>query len=223
MKQKLLLVLCVISLVALSSGCLVREATFSLESWKVIGDGGRPSIVIACRASDSVRLCLTDPNGVEVDSEYVEKGITGANLCLAPQWHTPVSGTYTLIAKDRARDTIFTDWITFLGVNLLVSKIIPHWKYHEWSDEYCLEGLRVFMKNEGDLPAYPSCADVEINGNLGTFSFLTTVMPPNSEREISGSIHMSGISSEEQYMTITLKDIAGYTIVEYPIKVTPAN
>ncbi|VUT27906.1 MAG: hypothetical protein SYNGOMJ08_00461 [Candidatus Syntrophoarchaeum sp. GoM_oil] len=223
--KKTLIILVSVAIVSVCFvGCVEPPKTeFSLKSWEVIDDNGAPSLIMSFNASNDVWIHVTDPDGVETDfRKRIENGITGAKLCLAGYKEIPQAGTYTLIVKDKYGDIIFTKEISFIGIDVSITKCTPSWKYYKWSDKYTLDSLTISVKNEGDLPAYIDKADVTIDGKVSSL-LLSEVVLPNQDKTIAKNTHINDIMSGEHEMTVILKDRSKNTVSTYTTEAVPSK
>ena len=149
--RKIALVAMVVLLVGLLTGCAAKTK-FELSEWKVIDDEGYATLQIKFTATKSIMLSLIDPDGFDVDTDYCGEGVTASQLRLTKEMYTtPKAGQYKLIVEDE-KGVVATETFTFTGAKVTISDVSIGEKVN-WK-----------MKNEGDLPYYPSGGKVTING-----------------------------------------------------------
>ena len=205
------------------SGCVEEKPKFQLKDWKVINDMGVPKLQIKFSTTKGVELTLTNPDGVKTDWNYIEPGVTGAKLRMSDYGRTPAPGTYTLIIKDvLGREVTPPLAFNFSGAKLKIVGITPTWKYYEYLGYYSLTNLAIEVENMGDLPAYISKGELNIDGKIETVYYLTECVLPKETRTITDSVYISDISPGTCALTITLKDSADAIMATYSTEVTPS-
>lgn len=190
---------------------------FSLTSWKVVDDGGCSYLLVSFDATDDVWLYLTDPDGVQRDSRFATKGIGGAELRMGTYRETPSPGAYTVLVKDVRGEILYTRKFPFEGADLSVTECIPGWKYREGLGYWELRTLRIVMRNNGDLPAYPRTLDISLDGGID-FTHLEpsdVVVLPNQEKTANARCLISEVSSGSHTMVIVFKGHSDNFLVTY--------
>jgi len=186
---------------------IANTATFTLKSWEVIDDDGYPGLLIKFDVTENVELTMLNPDGVQVDWDYVDETEHGVNIDLAGYHETPKSGTYIFVVKTSWPEvTIFTKDFTFNRPDLSIIDIQPTWKYYENLRYYSMTNIDVTINNSGDLPIYPVQGRVELNGESDSLWFSSSVVMPNEQKTISASVYMSDIDSGTYTLILFLED-----------------
>ena len=213
--KKVLLCLTLVG-AAFLAGCAEEEVQFQLEEWKVVNEMDVPKLQIKFSATDNVELTLLDPDGVETDWVYTEKGVTGAKLRMADYGKTPPSGTYTLLVKDSLGEQITSLTFNFSGAKLKVIGVTPTWQYWSFLEYYALEDLAIKVENTGDLPAYITEVEINIDGEMiDTAHPVTQCILPKEAKTITISTYISEISPGTHTLKITLRDSAETVMATY--------
>jgi hypothetical protein len=209
---------------------VAEETQFQLTDWAVIDYYNTASLQLHFTTTGDAELLLTNPDGVEADSERVyywgwdtEAEEKETELDLAGYRETPAAGQYTLTVKDALGKTIATEIFSFAGAEVTVSEVLLTWNYSSYSD-YSLKSISFKVTNNGDLPAYIDGGKVTVDSKAQTLYFYPyeTILP-DEEATLYDSIYaISGITAGPKSFTLELKDGAGKVIASYSATVTPS-
>lgn len=205
----------------------VEPEEFKLTEWSVIDDNGAAALQASVSVTGSVNLILTDPDGVERDSDSCDQDVTEVKLKLASKGETPKPGAYTLLVTDAQGNEITTETFDFTGAKLAVSVNLLGWTrgsglpYPRWSSGLHLGSIGFTVTNTGDVPAYIGKTKISVLGRGGSFSSKQVVLP-GGEKVISKSRSeyalpsesplISKVPSGQRTLTLELEDSAGRVI-----------
>lgn len=194
---------------------------FTLTGSEVVTNIGHPALQVQFTATDYVSLTLTNPDGVQTGSASAEKGVTAVILAMAGYYETPDAGAYTLIVEESSGAQIATHTFTYLGGSASISDVSLTWYWLTLSLDYTLEGISFKVKNAGDLPVCVYEADLSIDGN-GETAYISEAVLPGEEKTMTETTSLSGISSGQHTLTLTLKDSEDNVVCTYTTNVTPS-
>jgi len=169
-----------------------------------------------------VSLRLISPDGVQTGSGYAENRVTAVILNMAGYYETASAGAYTLIVEESLGTQVATSTFDFLGGSASISGVTLTWSWSTWSLDYTLEGISFKVSNTGDLPVCIYCGGgVSIDGQMEVL-YLSDVVLPGEQKTITKSLYISGISSGQHTLTLTLKDSKDNVVCSYSGLVTPS-
>jgi hypothetical protein len=193
----------------------------TLTGSQVVTDIGHPALQVQFTATDYISLRLTNPDGVQTGSASAEKGVTAAILAMAGYYETPDAGVYTLIVEESSGAQIATQIFTYLGGSASISDVSLTWYWSTWSLDYTLDGISFKATNAGDLPVCMYKGELSIDGNQETL-YVTEAVLPGEQKTITETTSLSGISSGQHTLTVTLKDYDEKVVCTYSRTVTPS-
>jgi hypothetical protein len=127
---------------------VAEETRFQLTDWAVVDHYNTASLQLSFTITGDVELLLTNPDGVEVDSErvyhwgwYTEAEEKEAELDLAGYKEVPEAGQYTLTVKDALGKIIATEIFSFAGGEVTISEVSLTWDYDEYWNSYSLKNI----------------------------------------------------------------------------------
>ena len=191
---------------------------FTFTGSQVIADGGSPALQVQFTATDYISLRLTNPDGVQTGSASADKGVTAVILDMAGFYKTAAAGAYTLIVEESSGTQIATHTFTYLGGSASISEVSLTWY---WSLDYTLEGISFKIKNAGDLPVCVYKAELSVDGEQEIF-YIPDAVLPGEQKTITDTTYLSGISSGQHTLTLTLKDCEDKVVCTYTANVTPS-
>jgi hypothetical protein len=200
---------------------VAEETEFQLTDWAVVDHYSTAALQLTFTTTRDVDLLLTNPDGMEADSERIYGWQTETYLDLADYREVPDSGEYTLTVRDGVGTTIATQTFNFIGTQLTISEVSLTWTYWEYSDEYWLQGMSFSVTNDGDLLAYVAQVRVSLDGKEDSWPMYENVLP--SEKKVfQPLIYIYDIAPGDKNLTIELLDGAGEVIASYSATVTPS-
>jgi hypothetical protein len=200
-----LLLLC--SMVVPSGKALAVD--FTLSSWEVVNDSGYPGLLLTFDITDDVEMRLNDPDGVEVDYQYVDQSERLVYMHLAGYGMTPKPGTYELLVTPRwAEEIIFRREFTFQGADLFVAEVEMTWDWRLFYE------VAIAVENNGDLPAYLAGGAVRIQDEEDSLAYSTTLIMPGEGETITDEVYVK-IPSGTYPIDITLTDHGGDIVTSY--------
>lgn len=220
--KKRIVVLVIIVLLSSFSGCtLFNRTEFSLISSVIDDVDGFVGMSIRFNISGKTTLKMFGPDGDVLFLDDYYKGIHDAVAYLDEYRKTPSSGRYVLKAYDENENLIFENELFFKGQNLSLIEVIEKW----WLEDikYSLVGLSITIKNNGDLPAYPYVADVEIDNKKSSGFFMPTVILPRQSKDVHCFVYIDGISSKNNLLKISLKNNEENIIANTSYTVSPSE
>jgi hypothetical protein len=194
---------------------------FALTGSQAVNDSGHAALRVQFTATAPVYLRLISPDGIQTGSDYADNGVTAVVLDMAGYYETASAGTYTLIVEESSGTRIATPTFNFLGGSGAISEVTPTWSWSTWSLDYTLEGISFKVSNTGDLPVCIYGGEVSIDGKKETL-FMSDVVLPGEQKTIIESLYISGISSGQHTLTLTLKDSENEVVCSYSGTVTPS-
>jgi hypothetical protein len=201
---------------------VAEETEFQLIDWAVVDYYGTAALQLTFTTTGDVDLILTNPDGMEADSERIYYWQTERNLDLADYREVPDGGEYTLTVKDGVGTTIATHTFDFIGTQVTISEVSLTWTYWEYSDEYWLRGESFSVTNNGDLLGYVAQVRISIDGKEGSWPMYEKVLP-GEEKIFQPLIYIYDIAPGDKTLTIELLDGAGKVIASYSATVTPSE
>jgi hypothetical protein len=194
---------------------------FTLTGSQVAGDSNSAALRVRFTATGPIALRLTGPDGAGVGSAYAEKGVTTVLLDMAGYGESPSPGTYTLIVEESGDVQIATSTFNFVGGSASVSEVTLTWSWSTWSLDYTLEGISFKVNTTGDLPVCTYEGEVSIDGQTEAL-YPSQVVLPGEQKTITDTLYISGISSGQHPLTLTIKDSQDKVVCSYSGTVTPS-
>jgi len=190
------------------SGCtLLHQTHFTLLSLTVDDDQGFPRMSVQFNVSDIAMLTLTGPSHTTLFSETYYNGVHTESIYFSSYRTTIDPGSYTLKAVDASKQIIYENEMSFLGANLSVISVSAD----TWNDTVSNQvvALHITLKNNGDLPAYPSQASILQEDSTTEVTLLPTVVPPSSTTQITCFLPPQNLTTQTKHLTIFLSDTKG--------------
>ena len=213
MKIKFIIILLISSIIILP--CKIFAQDFTLNSWEVADDDGYASLLIKFDVTDSVRMQVNDPDGVEVDTEYVDEFDDAVYIHLAGYLGTPKSGTYKFqVISSLSDELIFSKEFSFDGPNLSITNVKVSWEWSSLFDAYDIESIEITVKNDGDLPIYPTGGTVEIEDEKYSLYYSTVTVMPGESKTIEQDPFMY-VPAGSHSIDVSITDFDNNTIASY--------
>jgi hypothetical protein len=206
---------------ASTTPAVAEETEFQLTDWAAVDYYGTAALQLSFTTTGDVDLILTNPDGMEADSQRIYDWQTEWELDLAGHREVPDGGEYTLTVKDGVGNVIATETFDFRGAEITISDVSLTW-YQTYSGDYWLEGLSFKVTNSGDLPAYIEDVRITLNG-LEDTSWLWETLLPGEEKHCDPYVWIRDVSPGPKTLTIELLDGAGKVIASYSATVTPSE
>lgn len=197
---------------------------FEILEWTIVDKNSYSNLQIKFSTTKDISLYLNDPDGLEVDSDYISEGTaTATELSMAGYEEVPKAGKYTLIVKDDREDTINTSYFDFQGADAAISEVATTWKYYSYSEDYNLDTLSFKITNSGDLPVYISKGSLTVDSKQDDFYVTDRCVLPNENKTSSPFIVANEVTPGEKSFTLELKDGANTIVCSYSSTVTPTE
>jgi hypothetical protein len=190
------------------TGCTLLQTTeFNLISSSVVDEDGFVALKIEFNISNTATVNVFKPNGIVIFKEEHNKGVHTSYAYLDEYKITPDLGNYRVRVNAKNGDTIFEDNLIFTNKNITINTIEEYW----WKDDdnHCLFGLKINLKNNGDLPVYPYEVDVSIGNKASSWYILPDVIMPNQIKDFYCCLIIENIPSMKQDVSVNVKDIEG--------------
>lgn len=199
---------------------------FPPDSYTVVDDNGQAALRIQLSRiqlapTTVLELTLTNPDGVQVSTDFVNPGDTEAILHMSGPYVTPEAGTYTLSFADAPGRQIVWAEFAFLEVDASVSQVALDWEYVSYAGRYTLYGISFTAENTGDLPVYLDKVEV----TLGTLVFEMPIGPmvlPGQEKTIDKSTYITNIAPGSKKLALRFMDQTGEARYIYSSTVVPS-
>lgn len=207
LNKKIIISFCVFIIIfTCFSGCILQDifgaASFSLESYSVIDDDGFPAVSVSFNSSGRVNLKTFDPNSNMIDYDFFYRS-DNTILNLGEDRATVSPGRYSFKVFDKNDKELFSKDLSFKGANLSIIKCDQDW--WENDGEYTLIGLKIYVKNSGDLPCYPFYVDMIADSEIFSSCILPTVVLPGFSNYIYSVIIHEGVFNSDSF-EVVLKD-----------------
>ncbi len=206
-------IICLITIIvtfSFLSGCILNEwfggTSFTLNSWTICDDKGFAGLDITFSCSDIINVKLTGPDSLLCDSDFFFKGNYTTIFHLAEFRHTVTPGQYELKAYDNDFDEIYTQSFSFNSIDLTISSCEQKWwKQDSLIGRYSLLGLRMTVKNNGDIPTYPYNVIVTLDSKESSHLVLPCVILPNEIKYVNCFIYRNTTTISGTF-NVCLKD-----------------
>lgn len=211
-KKKFLVLIIPIILFSTLSGCIFEDIFFGGTSFTLIDlnindDDGFPSFSINFSCSGTVTIKILDTDSKLIDTDFFFKGRHNAILYLGEYRQTIIPGLYKLKVYDNDNKEIYSGVVTFKGSDIsILSCSQKFWKSESSASSYSLFGLRMYVKNDGDIPVYPYDVQVSIETESINGLVLPCVIMPNESEYIECFIYKESIQDDSLF-TLSLRDI----------------
>ncbi len=220
--DKKIIILVILLLSSSFSGCtLLNRTEFKLISLDIEDDNGFASMSISFNITNKVALKLIDPAGNLLFNDDFYRGTHTTEVDLDEYRITPQSGTYNLKAYDGNNNVIFQKKLSYEDQDLVIIDVNEQWWLED--SKHSLVGLSITLKNQGDLPAYPYSADVQINNKVTSGLFIPTAVLPQKSTTAHCFVYLSKISSIKQLLEISVKNSEGTIIANDSMNVFPSE
>jgi len=212
-------------LLSFFSGCTLHsffeETELLLHSSTVSDDEGFTNLFLSFNTTDKITLKLLDPDRNILFLEEYYKGCHDENIILDKYKKTPPSGTYYLRAYDENEKKIFDNELFYKDQNLTITNVIGKWWLYD--DTYYLVGLKITLKNLGDLPAYPHIATVKIDNKESSGFILPSVILPHQSKNVNCFIYLDDVSSDNSLMELSVINSDGGILADTTQTVKPSE
>lgn len=201
------------------SGCtLLHQTKFTVLTQTIDDIDGFTFLTIQFNTSDISTLTVIDSEHTTLFSDTYYAGIHTEHIPLADYRTTIIPGTYTIMAVDASKQTIFQNDLLFRGCNLSLISTAEDW----WADttDATIVAFHLRVQNTGDLPAYPfeicvTTAETSIRSSL-----IPTVITPSQTTQIPCFLPLSNLSSTSEELTVSLFDSRGIVLAQSTVTVT---
>jgi len=218
--KNVIFIIIILILTNLLSGCaLFQNTEFELISLNIVDEDGFTIAKIDFNISNTATIRVIKPNGIVHFSEEYYKGVHTAFAYLDEYRQTPALGNYKIKAVDKNDNTIFEDDLTFLVSNITIDDIVEYWWLEE--DKHSLVGLKISLRNNGDLPIYPNKLDVGINNKASSWFFLPTVIMPSQIEDVYCCLYINDIPIGNNDITINIRNSKEEIIAKKSYVVNP--
>lgn len=210
----------ILLLISFFSGCTIFQNTeLELVSLNVVDDEGFVAVKIEFNISGTATLSVLKPNGLVIFSEEYLRGLHTVYAYLDDFKQTPMQGTYKIKAEDGSGNKIYEENLVFSEKNITVQDIYEYW----WKDDdrYSLVGLKINMKNNGDLPVYAYKAIVNIAGKSSSSYLFPNVIMPFESKEVFCCTDIEDIAVGNNEITISVNDIEDKNLVHKSYTIFP--
>jgi len=173
---------------------------------------------------ETLKLELFDPNGSRIDVKYVSKDDLGdgnetVKLNIWEIGEDSKPGTYSLLVKDPKGKIVYNSTITFeKGAKLRIEDVLIEDITYVGGvvNRYYISKMRLFLSNNGDLPAFIDKAVLLVDGKK-TEKDLFLGIPPIEVKEIKlySTKLSSGLESGKYTLTIKLYSHEGCELASY--------
>ena len=214
MKPKFITILLIFSIIILPLKIFAQD--FTLNSWEVADDDGYTSLLIKFDVTDSVKMQVNDPDGVAVDTEYVDEFDDAVYIHLAGYLDTPKSGTYEFQVISWLSDELtFSKEFSFDGPNLSITNVKVSWEWSSLFDAYNIERIEITVKNDGDLPIYPKGGTVKIENEEDSLYYSTITVMPGESKTIGENLLLMHVPAGSHSIDVSITDFDNNTIASY--------
>ncbi|MFA5186451.1 MAG: hypothetical protein WC551_08250 [Patescibacteria group bacterium] len=211
------------AMVVVVSGCameVIDDTEFALTGTEIVEHSGSPALRVRFTATDAVDLRLLDPDGLQADSGYAEKGVTAVDLDMAGWYETAKPGKYTVIVEEPLGGEITSFDVDFDGCSGAISEVVAMWSSSAFLG-YQLERISFKVTNSGDLPLPIYDGEMSIDGETQTLVISTETVLPGEEKTLTSSTYLYGISSGQHALSLTLEDADGKVVCSYTATLIP--
>jgi len=196
---------------------LIFGTKFTLsEPYSIIDDNGFPSLAIKFSCSGTVTLKIIGPDSRVVDSDFFFKGDHDVFLNLADFRHTINAGQYTLRVCNNDDNEIFSEKISFKGSDISILSCEQKWLDEIKIKSFSLFGLKLLVKNSGDVPIYPYEFTTIIDSDIISALALPCVIMANENKYVECFIYRK-YEPENSSFSLYLKDINNNILASEPI------
>jgi len=196
---------------------LVFGTKFSLlESYSVYDDDGFPSLSIKFTCTGTVTVKIIGPNSRLINSDFFFRGNHDLFLHMGEFRDTIASGQYILRVCDNDDREIFAEKISFKGSDLSILSCEQKWLKEPRINSYSLFGLKLFVKNSGDVPVYPYELKTIIDSEIISSLVLPCVIMPNEREYVECFLYRESEPKSSSF-SLDLKDIDNNILASEPI------
>jgi len=194
------------------SGCIFEDiffggTSFTLTGYKIYDDDGFPALSINFSCSETVTVKVFDINSKLIDSDFFFQGNNNAVLNLGEYRQTITPGSYKFKAYDSDNEEIYSGTVTYQGSDLnILACFQKWWKQEVLFSSYSLFGLRMYVKNNGDIPVYPYDIRAFIDNEPTIGLILPVVIMPKESDYIECFIYRDSIPDDNSF-TLSIRDI----------------
>lgn len=184
-------------------------SSFEIKSWYVSDNKGLPAIFCDCSSFGYIVIKTFDSNSNLVDTD-ISFTSSGEKAITLGQYGKTVSGNYIIKAYRKEGEEIFSKTFSFRGPSLSIHSTNQNW----WSsnEKAILVGLDLYVKNNGDTPAYPYYISIETQSGKKFQGYVVpTSVNPNEMKTIYCTVYIETNSSIER-ANFTISDREGYTL-----------
>lgn len=194
----------------LLSGCLLQDllfgTSFTLNSWSLSDDDGFPAVFFNYTSSGYVTVEMYNSTSSLVDSDIYIHGAGDKTLFLGSYRETLPAGAYILKAFDKNNNQILSKTFNFNGIGVDILSCDQRWWIND--DVKILLGLKIGLKNIGDVPVYPYSVELELDSETILGLVLPSCILPGEIGYIDCVLYKNGQPDGDNF-TLVLKDING--------------
>lgn len=194
------------------------KPSFELKSWS-LATNDEVSIELVYSADKPVEAVLVDPTGTEVSRTQLSAEATRNLIPMAKYGSSPIPGTYRMVVNylgKRVAEKLFT----FTGPKVSIGNVSLRWRYDEAFRWYVPENISVELINDGDLPAYLSGIDAEVDGKYISEGFLMPWIKPGRQT-VSWRELWTGVENAGTYtLSIKVEGEGGEVLAERTMSIS---
>ena len=196
------------------SGCTLfsffEETEFSLISSNIIDDEGFTNLYLEFNTTDKITVKLVGPNKNIIFSDEYYKGTHDVGIPLEEYRKTPLSGEYNLKVYDKNDKNIFKKEVYLINKNLTILNIIEKYWFND--NKYDLVGLKIKLKNNGNVPIYPNFVNVTYDEKKINAFLLPTVILPYQSDTAECFIYLEDLNISESQLELFIENSDGYIL-----------
>ena len=192
------------------SGCLLQDlifgTSFTINSWSLSNSDGFPAVSYNYTSSGLVTVKMYNTTSSIADSDIFIRGDGEKTLLLGSYMETLPSGEYVLKAFDKDGNKVFSKTFKFNGFGVDVFSCDQRWWVN--GNTKILLGLRVGLRNTGDVPVYPHSIELKTDSETISGLVLPECVLPGDIVYVDCVLYKNGQPKNDDF-TLILKDING--------------
>ena len=192
------------------SGCIFQDlifgTSFNLKSWSLSDDDGFPAVSYSYTSSGYVTVKMYNSTSSLVDSDIYIQGDGEKTLFLGSYRETLPSGSYVLKTFDKNGNQIFSKKFKFKGMDVDIFSCDQRWWIN--ANTKILLGLRLGLRNTGDVPVYPHSIELETDSETISGLVLPECVLPGDIEYVDCVLYKNDQPTDDDFNLI-LKDIDG--------------
>lgn len=209
-KQLAIFIFLLILFTSSLSGCIFQDllfgTSFTLNSWSLSDDNGFPAVFYNYTSSGYVTVEMYNATSSLVDLDIYVQGDGEKTLFLGSYMETLPFGRYVLKVFDKNSNQIFSKTFKFDGVGVDIFSCDQRWWINDGTR--ILLGLRIGLKNTGDVPVYPYSVELKTESETISGLVLPDCVLPGDIGYFDCVLYKNGEPDEDSF-TLILRDIDG--------------